>query len=245
LAQSALAERVLESVKETRDWTTNPARFLLPHFRKLTLYGFSDMFYYVSTDGKNAIRTTISEQIAKKIKPLLEDEESKISLTLIGHSAGSVVAIDLCFYLFSDQEYPFVNENTPEETRKLLQKLRKLANQENERIRLRRLITFGSPVSMLACRKDKVVEILADGGKLIPEQFGMKENRSFSHRILGVRWINIWDKDDPIALPVEPLMDNRNNMVKDICLDLSDWLHSVHAAYWASRDVHRTIANYW
>ena len=244
-AQSSLAERVLESVKEPTDWTVNPLRYPISRFRRLMMYGFSDMFYYVSTDGKNAIRTTVSEQIAKKIGPLLDDPQARISLTLIGHSAGSVIAIDLCFFLFSDQKYTFINQNTAPETYALLQKLQTLTKPDNERIRLRRLITFGSPISMLACRNDRVVELLANDKKLIPEQFGLKENRSFSDHISGPRWINIWDKDDPLAFPIEPLMDSSNNMVKDIYLDISDWLPAAHTGYWSSPKVYRTIAELW
>ena len=116
-------------------------------------------------------------QIAKKIGPLLDEVDSRISITLIGHSAGSVIAVDLSYYLFSGKVYSFIDEDTEPETAIILKKLKYLA--EQKRIRLRRLITFGSPISMLACRKDAVVELLANRGKIDPELHGLTENNNF------------------------------------------------------------------
>ena len=173
-AQDLLAKRVIKEVNDTRDFTVNPMRCALKHLREMMLYGFSDMFYYVSTEGKVAIRRSISEQIAREIIPHLKGDGTRVSLTLIGHSAGSVIAIDLSYYLFSRKQYYFVDDNSSDETRKVLAKMKKLAEQKN--IRLRRLITIGSPISLLACRKDVVVELLADGKKINPELHGMVEN---------------------------------------------------------------------
>lgn len=243
VAQQALAERVMEAVGKTRDFTINPVRRWLTPMRRMMLYGVADMFYYVSNDGKAAIRTAVSEQIAQCVDTLLDEKDAEISLTMIGHSAGSAIALDLAFYLFRKGKYPFVDEQTaPPETVKVLEKLRRLA--DRDRLRLRRLITFGSPISMLAFRNDRVVERLAAGGKLDPVNFGLKENLRF-HKLQGPRWINLWDLDDPIALPVEPLMDNRDQLVKDVAVDISDRMKTVHSAYWGSSKVHEIIADHW
>ena len=55
LAQTTLGERLLRVVNDTYDPTINPGHSVNA-FRPLMVYGFSDMFYYVSTDGKAAIR---------------------------------------------------------------------------------------------------------------------------------------------------------------------------------------------
>jgi hypothetical protein len=241
-AQSNLSKRVLHKVKTSKDFTINPLRFALNPMRKLMLFGFSDMFYYVSSDGKLQIRTSICEQISSKIGNLLDDDNSLISLTLIGHSAGSVIAIDISYYLFSGKIYSFVNNQTSPGTVKIFEQLREKAL--DKKLRLRRLITLGSPISMLACRKDEVVELLAAGRKIDPVLHGIVDNPNFP-TLTGPRWINIWEKDDPIALPIEPLMENSKNSVEDILIHSTDSIRKAHNLYWSSSEVHKIISEKW
>jgi hypothetical protein len=246
-AQELLTDRVLNKVSKTSDFTLNPLRLVLNPMRQIMLYGFSDMFYYVSTEGKNAVRRSISEQIAEKIAPYLKGDDTQVSLTLVGHSAGSVIAIDLSYYLFSGKKYSFIQDEflrgeTSARTKNILETLKHLAEKKN--IRLRRLITLGSPISLLACRKDAVVDLLANGEKINPELHGIVENNNFE-KLEGPRWLNIWDKDDPIALPIEPLMDNSKNKVIDIRTRISNSIMKVHNMYWESSVVHKIIAGRW
>ena len=73
------------------------------------VYGFSDMFYYVSTDGKAAIRGD-TEQIVQFVEAGQGDPREPISLTMVGHSAGSVIAFDFCYYLFAQEDRRFVRD---------------------------------------------------------------------------------------------------------------------------------------
>lgn len=241
-AQNIFAERVLDKVNSSKDISLNPLRLALTPLRNLMLYGFSDLFYYISSEGKLAIRTSICEQIAKDIGNLLDDDDSLISLTLIGHSAGSVIAIDISYYLFSGKIYSFINKQTSPETVKVFERLRKKA--DDQKLRLRRLITLGSPISMMACRKDAVVELLAAGKKIDPALHGIIDNPKFE-KLSGARWINIWEKDDPVALPIEPLMDNSSSSVEDVLLHSTNFISKAHNLYWSSSKVHRVIAKKW
>jgi len=65
-AQHLLGQRVIPVIDNTWDLTWNPARLVVRNIRKLAFYGFSDMFYYVSTDGKKS-RTFRSGKTNHKI----------------------------------------------------------------------------------------------------------------------------------------------------------------------------------
>jgi hypothetical protein len=58
----------------------------------------------------------------------------------------------------------------------------------------------------------------------------------------NLRWINSWEKDDPIAWPVEPLMSGAGDVVVDRYVDVSN---DPIDAYWASASVHDLIAAAW
>lgn len=248
-AQEQFANDILPEIKDAADPTLNPFRLLLFTMRTLMIKGFSDMFYYTSRDGKNSIRATVASQILQRIHQPLEQGEP-ISLTLIAHSAGSVVAFDLLFYLFSPPEiyskHEFIEDKQPitaTDTMSDFKKLRQLA--ENKKLRVRRLITFGSPLSMLAFRSNAVVEILASGHKLNPSHYGLDRNPEvFVSPLQGARWINFWDKDDIISWPASLLMQD-SPVVKDIYTDVGDHVSSVHNKYWSSSKIHELIAAHW
>ncbi|MDJ0554288.1 MAG: hypothetical protein QNJ68_07610 [Microcoleaceae cyanobacterium MO_207.B10] len=270
-AQEVLAARIFPKIKEADDFSLNPGRFILPGARELILKGFSDIFYYVSEDGQNSVRLEVLSTIleANDIQNCLA-EEQPFSITLLGHSAGSVIAFDLLLYLFSgdgvdarssglskksfiDFEAPSVRNtlnrkysrsggNSLQEN---LEKLRKMA--QEGKIRVRRLVTFGSPISKLAFRRDDFLEILANDGYLNPKELGLDRNPEvFGEPLKRPRWINLWDKDDIIAWPVEPLMGEQDaGLVADIYTNV-DWkISTAHNQYWNSKIVHEKIAEHW
>ena len=257
-AQQRLGTKVLDEVKK-HHWLPLDLQLV---FRQLTLFGFADIFYYVSTDGKRSIRAAVSKQIADGIGKALHDDETLISLTFVGHSAGSVIAFDLAYYLFSNMPTFIQADNSPDThagdmrrqakvmrethyTISSLQKLQKAA--QDGRLRLRRMITFGSPIAMLAYRNDSLVELFADGKQISPVLHGLTRNpRRFRDSVKGPRWINIWDKDDPISFPLAPLFDNPGQkVIRDFQVNTSSVPFRGHTTYWASPKVHRLIARYW
>ena len=248
-AQRLLGARAIQAVDAPWDFTINPGRLFLGDLRKLVIYGFADMFYYVSKDGKKAVRNTAATQVIDYLTPILNDENPNISLTLLGHSAGSVVAFDFLFYLFYTSTHNFLLDASTKKEKDLqteFSKLRDLA--QKDKLRIRRLITFGSPITSLACRSDSILEILAANDKLNPVHYGLDRNPpNFGEQLKGPRWINIWDKDDPIAWPVEPIMKQAPSVevLKDIYIDVSDSISDSHNEYWKSDDVQKTIANMW
>jgi hypothetical protein len=245
LAETTLGERLLSVINEAYDPTINPGRLVVNAFRPLLVYGFSDMFYYVSTDGKAAVRGAMAEQIVRFVEAGQGDPREPLSLTIVGHSAGSVIAFDFCYYLFAQEDRHFVRDPIRGLYNEQVKQLRALALEG--RLRIRRLITMGSPIAMLACRNDAVVQMFAAGERINPAWYGLLQNPApFGPlKLRGPRWLNLWDKDDPIAFPVEPLMDNQSRCVADVYMNVSNNIAEAHNLYWSNHDVHEYLAAHW
>ncbi len=193
-AQRLLGGRIEQAMDATTEFTLNPLRIAINKVRPLLIYRFADMFYYVSRDGKEAIRQAVAEQIIAGIEQRVSLSGSdKVSLTLIGHSAGSVIGFDLLFHLFHrDLEHDFFQK--PAQTdeaaalRTKLDELRAMA--QGGRLRLRRFFTFGSPVAWTVVRKDEVVDILAASDRLDPLNYGLDPNAP-GEPLNGPRWVNL------------------------------------------------------
>lgn len=98
-AQYHLGKRTIRKMKRPWVWGS-----LLSPLRKIELYGLSDVFYYVTTDGRRSVRDRIADQIGKSLGALLDDPGAHVSFTLIGHSAGSVIAFDIVTSLLTDEQ---------------------------------------------------------------------------------------------------------------------------------------------
>lgn len=247
-AQRIFGSQVIEAVKAPTDLTPNPLRPAINMMRKLVLHGFGDMFYYVSTEGKWAVRYEVARQLAAHVRKIRGKRDVGVSLTLLGHSAGSVIAFDFLYYLFGQGTYlqtsnsKFATKSRRVQAEKGLDDLRVLVRAG--KLRLRKLITFGSPISMLMFRSDALVNMLAQKKLLTPKAYGL-ESEIPGHRLDSgkPRWINLWDKDDPIAWPVEPIMNS--DTVEDVYVDVSDLILPAHNEYWASKKCAREIAARW
>lgn len=254
-AQLEAGNQLFTSIDDQSDITWNPLRIVINQLRPVTFYGFGDMFYYCSADGKNGVRQEVGSEIQSCISP---DDEA-LSITLIGHSAGAVIAADLAFYIFNQKGVSkFVNpqhvvkpanksslfsSKAVAQTNNWIRKLRRKVG--TGRLRLRRLITLGSPFSLVLFRSDAIIRTLADrGAKLDPLDYGLESQ--FADEVLprGPRWINVWDKDDVISWPLSFLF-GRDDLVVDLHPDVSDQLSKVHGAFWTSRKVHELIAERW
>ncbi|MDF3130272.1 hypothetical protein P0Y35_13775 [Kiritimatiellaeota bacterium B1221] len=239
-AQNQLGNRILPAVSSAKDFSLNPSRLALNQIREINFFGFSDMFYYTSDTGKEAVRSAICRQLLLYIEKESAKKSGPVRLTFVGHSAGAVIAFDLLFHLFHPAKDPYASHCfVDNQGRGESLKLRELAQQGQ--LQLRRLITIGNPLSAMALRHSRVVEAVAAGEKLNPAHYGLVPEPSLP----GARWLNLWDLDDPLAWPVEPLMDNRNEMVSDVYVNVSDWITKAHNAYWTSKAAHKAIAERW
>jgi hypothetical protein len=247
-AEQKVADVTFKAIGRGKDFTVNPLRFGLSTARKMFLHGAADMFYYVSEDGKKTVRKTVFKKILHELVELSEKGNSipkGISLTCIGHSAGSVILHDLLFNIFTTR---YTKKNLPPaytylkaEDRKLLSAARMLA--KNKEIRLRKLYTFGSPITPLMFRSnDLIAEVVKhprkEKGFLKPEDIGIIAYDDLDNP----RWANFWDKDDVISHPLEFLYDNRKGVIKDYCIDVSDRVFKAHSSYWTNKKMAEYIA---
>lgn len=239
-AQHQLGNRVLPTVSNARDFSLNPARLALNQLREINFFGFSDMFYYTSGTGKEAVRATICRQLLEFVEANDPSTETPVRLTLVGHSAGCVIGFDLLFHLFHPSEPPFTAHCFVDRTsKKESLRLRELSG--SGALKIRRFITLGNPLTAMALRHDRVVEAVAAGEKLNPVHYGLIPDPDLP----GPRWMNIWDRDDPLAWPVEPLMETESGAVRDVYVNVSDWITKAHNAYWTSKAAHKAIAERW
>lgn len=242
--------------------------------RNLSLLGLSDIFYYLSGDDNKSIKARIYQLVAGTIKHLLDDA-GEISLTVIGHSAGSVIARDLVEHLFTDdpedsktleelrQEYEALKERVEKyrerRIKKGIPKKKTALNQDNVdilksrvrlreakesgRVSLRRLITMGSPIAMLALRSDSMIRAFAynGGGQISSEHYGNRNGEELTNKPYS---INVWNKYDPISFPVEPVY-GPEGAVKDFHTFVSWNPLKSHTNYWHSNKVRRLIAEMW
>jgi hypothetical protein len=262
-AERFLGARAIKAADDPSDFTLNLLRVAVEKFRPLMIYNFSDMFYYASEDGKNALRFAVAQRIVEAVGPSGGQTEP-VSLTLLGHSAGSVIAFDFLFFLFyaPRKVTEFIRrekvragpstrtisaQSAPiQKTLDDLDRLKSLAQAGN--LRVRRLFTFGSPITPLAFRSDAVLEILSldPDARLTAADYGLlRDDPAFGAPLQGPRWVNIWDKDDPIAWPIEPLMAQAGSAVVDRYIDVSDSPTNAHGAYWANKEVHAEFARSW
>ncbi|MGA0333125.1 MAG: hypothetical protein ACO3NW_04135 [Kiritimatiellia bacterium] len=239
-AQLQLGEQVLPAVFTAKDFSLNPGRLALNQLREINFFGFSDMFYYTSDTGKEAVRAAICRQLLSFVEKEFQRSGPELRLTFVGHSAGAVIAFDLLFHLFHPPEAPysqhcFVDQSGKQESLRL----RELS--QSGKLKLRRLITFGNPLTAMALRHSRVVEIFAAGERLNPAHYGLTPDPELP----GARWLNLWDLDDPLAWPVEPLLYNDQQAVEDVYVNVSDWITKAHNAYWSSKASHRAVAERW
>lgn len=257
-AERNVAEKFWRAYKDERElpllhpWgLLGLSRIALKKIRNTFLYGIADMFYYVSEEGKRTIRKSVFEKIMNRVERILRAEESEarkismlpenvgISLTLIGHSAGTVILHDLLFALFC-HKYDTGLPDSVSMARDVIEMGRNLAKQE--RLRLRKFYIFGSPITPLTFRSDSLVVKASDAqsaqGFLNLDEIGIKNYPGATNP----RWVNFWDPDDAIAYPVSFLYKNSQGIVEDKCVDVSDSAFKAHGAYWRSKKVARHIA---
>jgi len=164
--------------------------------------------------------------IVSKVGP-----SSEAHLTFFAHSAGSLVAHDFLFWLFSGKRDGKMGGKLPSE-----------ADFQAARTnwRLRRLVTFGAPIAPMMVRSAEVVAIMAADGSLNAAMIGLGQA---DHDGAMPKWVNVWDRHDVLSYPVGPFYHGGD--IVDLYPDHSDSLIGSHDAYWDSGKVHRSIAEEW
>jgi hypothetical protein len=239
-AERRVANMALEL--ETKIRTVNIAHYILwkwfyKKLRDLIVYGFADAFYYVSRDGETTVRKHVFESLCDEIENRLNQQHfdgapAKISLTIIAHSAGSLIAHDFLYHLFSQKK----KNSLEAELVKVLQ-LRSKAVDNSVRLRIRRFYTFGSPIASWIFRANSLLKKIMNEQKLELDEIGLGAQPELSNP----RWVNFWTLTDAAAFPLGFLYDNQD-IVKDQYVDVGWWFPATHDAYWTSSKVAKCIA---
>jgi hypothetical protein len=201
---------------------------LIRPLRELTQYGWSDVVFYVVPEGRTRARRAVWCRILDQVPT-----DRQVDLTFISHSAGSLLAHDLLFYLYSGERTRSRTQYAPS---------REWAAAQSS-WRVRRFVTLGSALAPLMVRSVELVDRLATGPapwlELDELGFGL---RSYSgHHPM---WLNLWDRHDIFSFPVAGLY-REQAQVLDVYADHSDWPPRAHQAYWGSPKVHQALATHW
>ncbi len=196
-------------------------------------YGVSDLVYYVSGDGETSIRNRVFGYIAREIAKRDRELRGRFSLTIFGHSAGSLIAHDLLYHLFSVSG-PESEEAT---LHRDMQKLRKLVSEG--RLRARRLYTFGSPITPMVLRANSLLKIFHEDRLLDPEDLGLINGQD---DLSNPRWVNFWTRNDAASYPVEFMYENTAGIVKDVEISSPFNPVTAHSSYWRSTEMADHIA---
>jgi hypothetical protein len=193
--------------------------------RDFTYYGVSDLLYYISADGERALRNHIFGYTAKMIARM-DDGKRRFSLTIFGHSAGSLIAHDLLFHLFSNRKHPSEKEQGVFSEMEQLRDMIKAG-----RLRVNHLYTFGSPITPLILRSDTLVDFLRKDTLLDPAALGFRDDGDLNKP----RWANFWSPYDLASCPVEFNYSNNDQLITDVKIS-SGWKdpNSAHQQYWKS-----------
>jgi hypothetical protein len=200
--------------------------------RNFFFLGISDIFYYVSSDGKHALRYHVFNYIAQRIREMDRGGRRRFSLTLFGHSAGSVILHDLLFHLFGYKTYSKKDEGDVFEGMQLLRRL--IADGG---LRVRHLYTFGSPITPLILRADSLIRKFNNDELLDPADIGLRGDGEATNP----RWINFWSRYDLISCPVGFLYRS-NGTIQDQEISTSLNPGAAHSDYWKSDQMADIIA---
>ena len=218
--QKKLLENINEKSKQHPDLTINPLRLVHYMIRENFILGFSDIFYYISEDGKAAVRKNVNNL------PTLKDNES-YSFTIIAHSAGTVIMHDLLFIIFGGKSKPYLDDDNVKQKLASIQ-----AYAKNGKFHIKTFITLGSPITPLIIRSKDLMEKINSDQKIDSTEIGIKS---------GSLWLNFWDKDDVISYPLDFLYQTQG-LIKDQYIDLGDVFPTCHNNYWGNQEIHKTIA---
>ena len=227
-AERLVAREALTLTAKSRGLRLNPLRRFTDGAREAFLYGFADMFYYISKEGGRAVRDNVFAHLTGEIRDLKRSGDGgspRISLTFIAHSAGAVIAHDFLYRLFGWGAQPLFGLT--------FNKTRRLARRK--RLRVRRFYTLGAPVAPFIFRSEALIEKILRRERMNAAVVGLNADEGLGNP----RWVNFWDDDDLVAYPVAFLYEkvDGERVVVDRCVDLRANFPAVHSAYWRSPEI--------
>jgi len=215
-------------------------RRLARPLRQMLVEGLGDLVYYTAPEGERAIRTTLYRQLFNAW-PFRQDTLSAepMTLSVVAHSAGAVLAFDLLYELFcpttrrQGRRAPAIAHDDRRWGR-----IAKRLRSARERVRrgtltLQTVATLGSFLPIFFLRRQHLVDRLAGRRRLTADIIGLRGQG---------RWVNVWDYDDLVAFPIAGLFRDPEHRIQDLQVDTGDWMASAHAGYWRHPEVLDAVA---
>lgn len=204
-------------------WVGLFRRFNLTFTIRRNMVGLlGDVIAYES-DPRNPVYRAIHDEVHTSAAALNEasaderDEAGYAPLTIIGHSLGSIVGSDYVWDHSRDSAQRY--------------------QLSEHRFTLTNFIAMGSPMALYALRRnaygkrDSIRDGLDSPIQVEPEH--------------GL-WLNLYDKQDAIAFPLEKIHSYKEAGVIDVPVNAGSWLTRwnlmSHVGYWRSQDAARPIA---
>lgn len=177
-----------------------------------------DVIAYVD-EADNKIRETVWEQMRKH----LENEDKTIRpFSIVGHSLGSVIAYDFIFSMM-ERNRLFTFANAPVLTEQQVKSWKQA---------FLNLYTMGSPIGLFMMRRR---ELWANDFENLVNPVEKAERLRF--------WLNIWDRDDLVAFPLEGMFKNQaGKALRDVKVDTGMLMPWAHTKYWEDNETAREIA---
>jgi len=140
----------------------------------VAMYGFTDVFYYVSVDGEQAVRSTVYHQILSQIDALRN--QPQVCLHIYGHSLGITVAHDFLYGLFAPDHVPgyYIQAATPQD-KDDYEYWRGRAQAGT--LSLGSFSCTASQLCLMTMRKQSMVDMLAAGQTLDPSVIGVRADK--------------------------------------------------------------------
>ena len=191
--------------------------------RKQLVSLLGDVIAYES-GGDNHVYKAIHDRVDASVRALSQqsaydqDNHGYAPLTIIGHSLGSVITSDYVWDHTRGAAEPY--------------------HLPGYDLALKNVILMGSPMVLYALRNNPSADkrTLADS---LDSPIQVDPD--------GGLWLNMYDRQDPIAFPLRPIKSYADVGVIDTIVQSGNWLTSwniaSHTEYWNSEDVARTVAH--
>jgi pimeloyl-ACP methyl ester carboxylesterase len=179
-----------------------------------------DVIAYGDQTVYEAIHATVTDAVASLSEASADErgDDGTAQLTVIGHSLGSVIASD----------YVYDHRDKEQDRRYLL---------PDYHFTVKNIVLLGSPMAMYSLRgnpgatRETIKDSLDRPIQVDPDN--------------GL-WLNMYDRQDPIGLPLTPIESYKNEGVIDCAVKAGNWLTgwnaASHTGYWRSKQVARVIA---
>ncbi len=195
--------------------------------RQLVLQLLVTGVMYQSSAQDREMYQAIHSVFAQSLHTLAHQAGEKAPLIIVAHSIGAVMIANYLYDLqHHTEDHPLIPVS--------VQRLMHVAPLEQGET-LSHLFTLGSPQALWAMRLERFGSPVS-----VPAP---KLHTHYPH--LDGQWMNMYDKDDVLSYPLQPLNEEFNRAVKDVEVNvgslLERWNPASHLAYWDNKAVLQPI----